>query len=96
MEEFFGWAKTVGGLRKTRFIGLAMVKAQTIFTWAAYNLMRMATIFGLAAEYCIGGNPSAAGRKDGQNPKGQKQRLKSECHARLRGGPIQFVVITSW
>ena len=46
VEEIFGWAKTVGGLRKARFIGLAKVKAQTVFTFAAYNLTRMATIFG--------------------------------------------------
>ena len=46
VEEIFGWAKKVGGLRKTRFIGLAKVKAQTVFTFAAYNLTRMATIFG--------------------------------------------------
>lgn len=46
VEEVFGWAKTVGGLRKTRFIGLTKVKAQTSFTLAAYNLTRMATIFG--------------------------------------------------
>ena len=46
VEEIFGWAKTVGGLRKTRFIGLAKVKAQTVFTFAAYNLTRLATIFG--------------------------------------------------
>jgi IS5 family transposase len=32
VEEIFGWSKTVGGLRKARFIGLAKVKAQTIFT----------------------------------------------------------------
>jgi hypothetical protein len=46
IEEIFGWAKTVAGLRKTCFIGLAKVKAQTTFTLAAYNLTRMATIFG--------------------------------------------------
>jgi IS5 family transposase len=46
IEEIFGWAKTVGGLRKTCFIGLAKVKAQTILALAAYNLTRMATIFG--------------------------------------------------
>ncbi len=46
IEEVFGWAKTVGGLRKTRFIGLSKVKAQTVFKFAAYNLTRMATIFG--------------------------------------------------
>ena len=36
----------IGGLRKTRFIGLAKVKAQTVFTFACYNLTRMATLFG--------------------------------------------------
>ena len=46
IEEYFGWAKTVGGFRKTCFIGLAKVKAQTTFTLIAYNLTRMATIFG--------------------------------------------------
>ncbi len=46
LEEIFSWAKTVGGLRKAEFIGLAKVKAQTVFTLAAYNLTRMATIFG--------------------------------------------------
>jgi hypothetical protein len=33
-------------LRKTRFVGLAKVTAQTVFTFAAYNLVRLATIFG--------------------------------------------------
>lgn len=46
VEEVFGWAKTVGGLRKTRFVGLVRVAAQTTFTFAAYNLTRMMTIFG--------------------------------------------------
>ena len=46
IEEVFGWSKTVGGLDKARFVGLAKVKAQTIFTFAAYNLTRMATLFG--------------------------------------------------
>jgi transposase len=46
VEEIFGWAKTVGGLRRARFIGLAKIKAQTVFTLAAYNLTRMATISG--------------------------------------------------
>jgi len=46
IEEIFGWAKDVADLRKTRFIALAKVKAQTIFTLTAYNLTRMGTIFG--------------------------------------------------
>jgi transposase len=50
IEEAFGWAKTVGGLRKTRFIGLARVTAQALFTFAAYNLVRMGGLFGWARE----------------------------------------------
>jgi transposase len=41
VEEIFGWLKTVGGMRKTRFRGTARVG--WMFTWAlaAYNLVRM-------------------------------------------------------
>ena len=41
VEEIFGWLKTVGGMRKTRFRGKARVS--WMFTWAlaAYNLVRM-------------------------------------------------------
>ena len=41
VEEIFGWVKTVGGMRKTRFRGKARVG--WMFTWAlaAYNLVRM-------------------------------------------------------
>jgi IS5 family transposase len=46
IEEIFGRSKTVGGLRKTRFRGLAKVKAQTVFTFAAYNQTRMGGLFG--------------------------------------------------
>ncbi len=46
VEEAFGWMKTIGGLRKTRFIGRARVAAQVVFTAAAYNLRRMMTLFG--------------------------------------------------
>ena len=46
VEEIFGWSKNVGGLRKARFIGLAKVRALTMVIFAAYNLTRMATIFG--------------------------------------------------
>jgi hypothetical protein len=46
VEEIFWWAKTVGGLRKARFIGLTKLKAQRVFTLTAYNLTRMALMFG--------------------------------------------------
>lgn len=41
IEEAFGWIKTVGGLRKTRHIGLAKLAGQALFTFAAYNLTRI-------------------------------------------------------
>jgi transposase len=44
VEEIFGWAKTVGGIAKTRFRGAARVAAQFIMTMSAYNLIRMARL----------------------------------------------------
>ncbi len=41
IEESFGWIKTVGGLRKTKHIGLAKLAGQTLLTFAAYNLTRL-------------------------------------------------------
>ena len=46
IEEVFGWSKTVGGLRQTKFRGLKKVAAQTVFTFAAYNLTRLGSLFG--------------------------------------------------
>lgn len=44
IEETFGWMKTVGGLRKTRFRGCRRVQMHTYFVGAAYNLLRMARL----------------------------------------------------
>ena len=41
VEEIFGWVKTVGGLRKTRHRGVALVDWIFSFALAAYNLVRM-------------------------------------------------------
>ena len=51
VEEEFGWAKTVGGFRKTPFIGTAKVHAQALLTFAASNLTRMMTLFGWREEF---------------------------------------------
>lgn len=48
IEEVFGWMKTVGGLRKTRYKGLRRVGWMFTFTAAAYNLVRMRNIACLA------------------------------------------------
>jgi transposase len=41
IEEIFGWIKTVGCLRKTRYRGLNRVRWIFTFAIAAYNLVRM-------------------------------------------------------
>ena len=44
VEEIFGWAKTVGGLRRTRLKGLAKTSNGGYYVMAAYNLTRMARL----------------------------------------------------
>lgn len=41
VEEIFGWAKTVGGFRRTRFKGRRRTQAAAYIVGAAYNLVRM-------------------------------------------------------
>ncbi|MGH9203121.1 MAG: IS5 family transposase, partial [Vicinamibacterales bacterium] len=42
IEEIFGWMKTVGGLRKSRFVGIVKTQLAAYMIGAAYNLLRMA------------------------------------------------------
>jgi transposase len=44
IEEIFGWVKTIGGLRKTRYRGIE--RTQQAFHWvaSAYNLLRMSRL----------------------------------------------------
>jgi len=44
IEEIFGWAKTVGGFRRTRFKGRDRTALQALLVGTAYNLMRMARL----------------------------------------------------
>jgi transposase len=48
IEQVFGWMKTVGGLRKLRHRGGALVDWVLTFTAAAYNLIRMRTLLARA------------------------------------------------
>ena len=41
IEEIFGWMKTVGGFRKTRYRGLDRVDFAGYLVAAAYNLVRL-------------------------------------------------------
>ena len=49
VEEVFGWMKTVGGPRKTRYRGVERVGLSFVFTAAAYNLVRMRTLLTTGA-----------------------------------------------
>ena len=48
IEQVFGWMKTVGGLRKLRHRGGALVDWVVTFTAAAYNLIRLRTLLARA------------------------------------------------
>jgi transposase len=48
VEEIFGWVKTVGGLRKTRHRGVALVDWMFTLALAAYNLVRMRNLTSAA------------------------------------------------
>ena len=41
VEEIFGWMKTVGGLRRTRYRGISRTQAWAYFVGSAYNLLRI-------------------------------------------------------
>src|ERR1019366_9239398 len=42
VEEIFGWIKTVGGFRRSRYRGLERTQAWGYFVAGTYNLLRMA------------------------------------------------------
>jgi len=44
IEEIFGWGKTIGGLRKSRYRGRARTGLWAYFVGSAYNLLRMAKL----------------------------------------------------
>lgn len=48
IEEIFGWAKTVGLIRKVKHRGLGLVNWILRFNAAAYNLVRMVKLFARA------------------------------------------------
>jgi len=44
VEEIFGWMKTVGGLRRTRYRGIERSQAWAYFVGSSYNLLRLAKL----------------------------------------------------
>jgi transposase len=48
VEEIFGWMKTVGGFRRTRYRGLERTRLAGYLVAAAYNLVRMVKLMAVA------------------------------------------------
>jgi transposase len=44
VEELWGWTKTIGGLRKSRFIGRARTELYALLAGTAYNLLRLSRL----------------------------------------------------
>jgi transposase len=55
IEEIFGWAKTTGGFRKSRYRGVERTHAHSQYVSAAWNLVRMAKLL-------VSGPPPTTGR----------------------------------
>jgi IS5 family transposase len=49
VEEIFGWTKTVGNFRRTRYKGQARTSMASFFVGAAYNLLRMGRLMARPA-----------------------------------------------
>jgi IS5 family transposase len=49
LEEIFGWMKTVGGLRRSRYRGVERTQAWAYFVAGTYNLLRI-TNLGLSLQ----------------------------------------------
>jgi hypothetical protein len=48
VEEIFGWMKTIGGFRRTRFKGLRQTQLAATIVAATYNLLRMCRLIPAA------------------------------------------------
>lgn len=48
VEEIFGWLKTTGGFRRTRYVGLAKTHMAGYLVASAYNLVRMVRLVAAA------------------------------------------------
>ena len=49
IEAVFGWMKTIGGQRKTRFRGTSLVGWMFTLSAAAYDLIRLPKLLGAGA-----------------------------------------------
>ena len=49
IEQVFGWLKSIGGLRRTRYRGRRKVPFAAYLAAAAYNLLRVARLRSCAA-----------------------------------------------
>jgi hypothetical protein len=48
VEEIFGWMKTIGGFRRTRYLGTERTALAGCLVATAYNLLRMSRLLAAA------------------------------------------------
>jgi hypothetical protein len=85
VEEIFGWMKTIGGFRRTRFIGLERTQLAGYFVAAAYNLVRIARLMPAAASSQFG--PSWPRR----STQSRAQEPPVAPHQRPRNGSVPLL-----
>lgn len=49
VEEIFGWMKTIGGFRRTRFKGRRRTQLAATIVAAAYNMLRVCRLLARTA-----------------------------------------------
>jgi hypothetical protein len=49
VEEIFGWMKTIGGFRRTRFRGRRRTQLAATLVAAAYNMLRICRLLATSA-----------------------------------------------
>jgi hypothetical protein len=86
IEQGFGWAKTIGGMRQVMVRGVKKVDQLFVLTMAAYNLVRMRTLGQirpqLRNEQNSGEKPPGTGSKQGKSGKNFRMKaIQHEVHA---------------
>ena len=83
VEEIFGWMKTVGGFRRTRYRGLDRTGLAGYLVGTAYNLVRMARLTAEtpAPQAMLAAKQGPRGRSPRHRPRGRGLRRRSDGQA---------------
>ena len=88
IEEAFGWAKTVAGLRKMRHRGLPKVGWQFTLAMAAYNLVRLPKLLAVTAMSRRTTRQTANARRHGKRGRPAAQNGQKLRPSRFKKTPL--------